>query len=239
MTAERSGRFLLGVNIDHVATIRQARRATYPDIVAAALAAESGGADYITVHLREDRRHITDSDLPRLTAAIRTHLNLEIAATDEMQAITLRVRPRSVCLVPEKRQELTTEGGLDAAGQAARLRDFCAPLSAAGIEVSLFIDPARAQIDAAADIGAPTVELHTGAYAHSGSARALQDAAHYADGRGFKVNAGHGLHLDNIGALLDLPIREFNIGHSIVARALFCGLAQAVREMRQALQAGG
>lgn len=225
----------LGVNIDHVATIRQARRVVYPDIVEAALAAEAGGADFITVHLREDRRHIIDNDLPRLSAALQTHMNLEIAATEEMRRIALQVRPKSVCIVPEKRQELTTEGGLDAAGQAEHLREFCHPLTTAGMEVSLFIDAAAKQIAAAGDIGVPTVELHTGLYAENGDLAPLTDAVALAHDAGLKVNAGHGLRLDNVAAVAALPFAELNIGHAIVARALFVGLTEAVREMRLAI----
>ena len=228
----------LGINIDHIATLRQVRRAAYPDIAAAALAAEEGGADFITIHLREDRRHIVDEDLPRLRDAINTHINLEIAATEEMHAIALHHKPRSVCIVPEKREELTTEGGLDAAGQVARLRDFAAPLAQAGIEVSLFIDPDERQIEAAAACGVPAVELHTGTYAHTGDIAPLAAAAKHAAAAGLKVNAGHGLTLQNVGAVCRLPLAELNIGHSIVARAVFVGLAAAVAEMRAAMRQG-
>ena len=227
---------LLGVNIDHVATIRQARRTPYPDIVEAAVAAEQGGADFITVHLREDRRHIVDGDLPRLMAALDTHLNLEIAATAEMREIALELRPPKVCLVPEKRRELTTEGGLNVAAQEEHLRDFCAPLLAAGTEVSLFVDPDERQIRAARAVGAPTVELHTGRFAESGEIAPLAEAVGWARAEGLQVNAGHGLNLENVAAVAALPVAELNIGHAIVARALFVGLANAVAEMRRALQ---
>lgn len=230
---------LLGINIDHVATVRQARRAPYPNVADAARAALDGGADFITVHLREDRRHIVDDDLPPLmetTAQHNRYLNLEIAATDEMQAIALNLRPRSVCIVPENRQEVTTEGGLAVAAQTNRLRDFCAPLIAAGIEVSLFIDPDSKQIEASAAVGAPTVELHTGDYARSGDVSALQAAVAAGAAAGLKVNAGHGLHYDNVQPLMALPIVEFNIGHAVVARAVFCGLTAAVQQMRAAMK---
>ena len=225
----------LGVNIDHVATIRQARRTDYPDIVAAANAAEAGGADFITVHLREDRRHIVDSDLKRLSDSLSTYMNLEIAATDEMRNIALATRPVSVCIVPEKRQELTTEGGLDAASRIIFLREFCAPFANADINVSLFIDPEESQINAAAAIGVPAVELHTGVYAENGNINPLAAAVANANAKQLKVNAGHGLHTGNIAAVAALPIAELNIGHSIVARALFVGLSEAVREMRVAM----
>lgn len=222
----------LGVNIDHVATIRQARRAGYPDIVEAARAAEAGGADFITIHLREDRRHIVDADLPALAAGIRTCLNLEIAAVAEMQQAALSLRPAKICLVPERRAELTTEGGLNARDRVAELREFCAPLAEAGIEVSLFIDPDPAQAAAAAEIGAHASELHTGEYARSGDIAPLAAAAQAAAEAGLRVYAGHGLHLENAAAVAALPeIIELNIGHAIVARALFVGLSEAVREM--------
>lgn len=225
----------LGVNIDHVATIRQARRVRYPDIVQAAQAAEAGGADFITVHLREDRRHIIDDDLLRLNAAVKSHINLELAVTDEMRRIALREKPACVCLVPERRQELTTEGGLNVVGHLARVRDFTAALSEAGIAVSLFIDPAEAQIAAALECGAPAVELHTGTYAQDGDIQPLAAAAAAAAAAGLKVNAGHGLTLDNVAPVCELPFAELNIGHSIVARALFVGLTRAVAEMRTAM----
>jgi len=230
----------LGVNIDHVATLRQARRVRYPDPLHAALLAEQAGADSITLHLREDRRHIQDADVTAMRAALQTRMNLEMAATAEMQAIALRVRPADVCLVPERREEVTTEGGLDVASQAARLRDYVAVLAAGGIRVSLFIDPEPHQIEAAVDIGAPVIELHTGAYAEAtGEARAaelhrLQVAARDGAARGLVVNAGHGLTHHNVQPVAAIPqIVELNIGHAIVARALFTGLAESVREMRQ------
>ena len=222
----------LGVNIDHVATIRQARHTAYPDLVRAAQLAEAGGADFITVHLREDRRHVVDADLPALQNNICTSLNLEIAATAEMQNIALQLLPPKICLVPERRAELTTENGLDACGQLSHLRDFCVPLTAAGIQVSLFIAADAAQIDAALKIGAAAVELHTGDYARDGDIAPLQAAAAAAAAAGLCVHAGHGLHLDNAAAVAELKeITELNIGHAIVARALFVGLRAAVQEM--------
>ncbi|MGI9306529.1 MAG: pyridoxine 5'-phosphate synthase [Gammaproteobacteria bacterium] len=222
----------LGVNIDHVATIRQARRTSYPDVLRAARLAEDGGADFITVHLREDRRHIADEDLPVLQKGVRTFLNLEIAPAPEMHAVALALRPPKICLVPERRAELTTEGGLDVCAMLARLQDFCAPLAAAGMEIALFIAPDEKQTAAAAKIGASAVELHTGEYARNGDLSALRRAAAAAKANGLQVHAGHGLHLDNAAAVAALPeISELNIGHAIVARALFVGMKEAVREM--------
>jgi pyridoxine 5-phosphate synthase len=230
----------LGVNIDHVATLRQARGTSYPRPAEAAYIAERGGADSITVHLREDRRHIQDHDLDEINEVIRTHINLEMAVTEEMIAIAKRLGPRDVCLVPEKREELTTEGGLDVAGQLDAVRDAVAELGDAGIRVSLFIDPDRAQLDAALAAGAPVVELHTGAYADAeGTAledelRRIGDAATYGHANGLVINAGHGLHYRNVGAIARIPeIVELNIGHAIVARAVFDGLGTAVVEMKR------
>ncbi len=230
----------LGVNIDHVATLRQARRTTYPDVVRAAHAAERGGADGITIHLREDRRHIQDADVDALRAAIGTKLNLEMAATPAMIRRACSVRPADVCIVPERRQELTTEGGLDAAAQTEALRCTVEELQRAGIRVSLFIDPDPRQVAAARAIGAQAVEIHTGAYADaSGDAgRAVEldrvrAAATLAHEAGLLVNAGHGLTLDNVAAIAAIPVlAELNIGHSIVAEALFVGLEEAVRCMK-------
>jgi pyridoxine 5-phosphate synthase len=239
-----SGWIALGVNIDHVATLRQARGTRYPDPVYAALMAEQAGADSITLHLREDRRHIQDQDLHAIRAVIQTRMNLEMAVTDEMLAIAERVRPEDCCLVPEKRNELTTEGGLDVAGQVSRVRDACSQLASQGIRASLFIDPDRHQLDAAARAGAPVVELHTGAYAEaSGPERAeqlhrLQVAARHAAGLGITVHAGHGLHYHNVQPVASLPeIVELNIGHAIIARAVFHGLAAAVSEMKHLMLA--
>jgi pyridoxine 5-phosphate synthase len=233
----------LGVNIDHVATLRQARRAHYPDPVHAALQAEMAGADSITLHLREDRRHIQDRDVQVMRGALKTRMNLEMAVTEEMIRIAANIRPQDCCLVPESRQEVTTEGGLNVASQAARIADAVAALGAAGIRVSLFIDPDTAQIEAARRAGAPVIELHTGAYAEAqGAAQAreferLRDAAKLAASMGLIVNAGHGLHYHNVEPIAALgEIVELNIGHSIIARALFDGLPQAVRDMKQLMR---
>lgn len=235
-----TSKIALGVNIDHVATLRQARGTRYPDPVYAALQAESAGADLITLHLREDRRHIQDRDVAVLRETLQTRMNLEMAVTDEMIAIARRHQPHDCCLVPERRQELTTEGGLDVAGQLPRIRDACGQLADAGIRVSLFIDPDRKQLDAAQAAGAPVVELHTGRYAeldgteaHAELAR-LRDAAEYAHKLGLVVNAGHGLHYHNVQPVAAIPeLAELNIGHAIIAHAVFVGLAEAVREMKR------
>lgn len=239
-----SGFIALGVNIDHVATLRQARRAHAPDPVHAALIAEQAGADGITLHLREDRRHIQDRDVRVLRGLLQTRMNLEMAVTDEMLAIAAEVRPADCCLVPEKRTELTTEGGLEVAGQAARIRAAAAGLAAAGIRVALFIDPDPVQIEAAAASGAPAVELHTGAYAEAtGGARAtelerLRTGARLAARLGLEVHAGHGLDYHNVQPVAAIAeIVELNIGHAIVARALLTGLAAAVRDMKTLMQA--
>lgn len=230
----------LGVNVDHVATLRQARRTTYPDPLFAALVAEQAGADSITIHLREDRRHIQDRDVRMCKDALQTRLNLEMAATDEMVRIALEVRPPDVCLVPEKRTEVTTEGGLDVLGQQDSLKTICARLKDAGIRVSLFIDPEPTQLEAAARTGAPVVELHTGAYAEAiGEQRAkelnrIEVAARYASKLGLTVHAGHGLHYHNVQPIAVIPeIVELNIGHAIVAHAVIHGLATAVSEMKR------
>lgn len=236
-----STRILLGVNVDHVATLRQARGTRYPDPVDAALLAERSGADSITVHLREDRRHIQDRDIHVLMQVLQTRMNLEMAVTDEMLSFAGSIRPSDCCLVPERREELTTEGGLDAAGQTARLTEAASELEANGIRVSLFIDPDPRQIEAAASIGAPVVELHTGAYAEAGSqalrARELgriEDAAQRGARLGIKVHAGHGLHYHNVQSIARIPeIIELNIGHAIIARAVIDGLASAIAEMRR------
>lgn len=242
MTVQAKGRrgIALGVNIDHVATLRQARRGRSPDPLLAALVAEQAGADSITLHLREDRRHIQDHDVERFAAALTTHMNFEMAATAPMLAIATRIRPSDVCLVPEHRSELTTEGGLDVAGQRAVLKSAIATLAGAGIRVSLFIDPEPAQVEAAIEVGAPVIELHTGRYAEAhGPERArelgrLGDAARRADALGLVVNAGHGLDYHNVGPVAALPeIVELNIGYSIIGRAVFSGLDAAVREMKR------
>lgn len=237
----------LGVNIDHVATLRQARGTAYPSVMAAGRVAEENGADLITVHLREDRRHIQDRDVPALIEQSRTRLNLELAMTDEMLDFALAHRPDDVCLVPERRQELTTEGGLDAAGQKNKVARFCESLGEAGIRVSLFVDPEPRQIEAAGECGAPVIEIHTGAYANAenqNSSKAelarIAQAAALANGGGLVVNAGHGLHYDNIFEVVALDqVREFNIGHAIVARAIFTGLGAAVAEMKRCLSPNG
>ena len=230
----------LGVNIDHVATVRQARGTDYPDPVEAAVLAEKAGADSITLHLREDRRHIQDHDLERLKAVMQTHMNLETAVTDEMLAIACGILPQDCCLVPEKREELTTEGGLDVAGQLDKVASACETLSANGIRVSLFIDPDPRQLDAAVKVGAPVVELHTGTYADADSgaqAAELQrivESAAYGKKIGLIVNAGHGLHYENVKPVAEIPeIVELNIGHAIVARAIYDGFTVAVSEMKR------
>jgi pyridoxine 5-phosphate synthase len=234
----------LGVNIDHVATVRNARGAGYPDPVRAALVAAEAGADGITAHLREDRRHITDDDIARLSEQLTIPLNLEMAATDEMLAIALRHRPHAACIVPEKREERTTEGGLDAAGQHNHLAPLVSALGAAKIRVSLFIEPDARQIDAALRLGAPVVELHTGRYAElEGQAQAeelrrLSDAAALAAKNGIEVHAGHGLTYDNVAPIAAIrQVRELNIGHFLVGEAMFVGLGEAVRTMRAAMDA--
>ncbi|HEY0265846.1 MAG TPA: pyridoxine 5'-phosphate synthase [Rhizomicrobium sp.] len=227
----------LGVNIDHVATVRNARGGDNPDPVRAAILAEQVGADGITAHLREDRRHISDDDILRLTEALNIPLNLEMAATDEMLAIALKARPHAACIVPEKREERTTEGGIDCIGQHNRLKPVVAALRDAGIRVSLFIEPNRKQIDAAHTLGAPVVELHTGAYAHAPAGAELdriRDAAEYGESIGLEVHAGHGLTYENVGAIAAIPhIRELNIGHFLIGEAIFTGLETAIREMRR------
>ncbi|PPK50940.1 pyridoxine 5'-phosphate synthase [Marinobacter persicus] len=238
-----SSRVLLGVNIDHVATLRQARGTRYPDPVQAAMVAEEAGADGITIHPREDRRHIQDRDVLLLRDTLQTKMNLEMAVTDAMLAFAERVEPECVCLVPEKREELTTEGGLDVDGQEERVARACDRLAKIGAEVSLFIDPDPVQIDAAVRCGAPVVELHTGEYAEArdsvaleASFQVLENAVAYARKRGLIVNAGHGLHYHNTERVAAIPgINELNIGHAIIARAVFTGLKEAVRDMRAIL----
>lgn len=229
----------LGVNIDHVATIRQARGTSYPDLMQAIREVEAAGADAITMHLREDRRHIQDDDVFAAREILSTRLNLEMAATDEMVAIAGRVRPEECCLVPERREELTTEGGLDVLGQKSRLRDVCASLAELDARVSLFIEPEPDHLDVAREVGAPVVELHTGAYANASGAAQKQElerirrAVVHGTEIGLQVNAGHGLDYDNTSSIAAMrDIVELNIGHSIVARALFVGLRQAVAEMK-------
>lgn len=231
---------LLGVNIDHIATIRQARQGRYPDPIQAAIEAEQAGADGITLHLREDRRHIQDRDVRLLKDIIQTRMNLEMAVTDEMIAIASRVKPQHCCLVPERREELTTEGGLDVLSHLGRIREACGLLAAADIEVSLFIDPDKTQLEAALAADAPVVEIHTGHYAEAKTVAERQhelariaEAVRYGQQLGLIVNAGHGLDYHNVKPVAALAgINELNIGHSIVARALFTGFKSAVREMR-------
>ena len=231
----------LGVNIDHVATLRNARGTSYPDPVLAAALAEQAGADGITVHLREDRRHITDRDVEILRQTLQTRMNLEMAVTDEMLDIACRVKPHFVCLVPEKRTEVTTEGGLDVAGQPEKVAAAIARLAAVGTQVSLFIDADRRQIDAAVAAGAPYIEIHTGRYADAATTAEqleelarIQDAARYAYGLGLRVNAGHGLHYHNVKPIAAIPeMEELNIGHAIIGRAVFEGLPAAVAEMKR------
>ncbi len=231
----------LGLNIDHVATLRQARGTTYPDPIKAALDAEMAGADSITLHLREDRRHIQDEDVALISAMRQTKVNLEMAATEEMVKIACQYEPEDICLVPEKREELTTEGGLDVAGQVPWLTEVCERLAQAGCRVSLFIDPDETQIEAASECGAPVVELHTGTYAELTNPAdikveldRIRHATEYAVRLGLVVNAGHGLHYHNVQAIAAIKdIEELNIGHAIIAQAVFSGLPEAVREMKR------
>ncbi|RJL71488.1 pyridoxine 5'-phosphate synthase [Acinetobacter radioresistens] len=236
---------LLGVNIDHVATLRQARGTVYPDPVNAALICEQAGAEGITLHLREDRRHIQDSDVRRMRPALKTRMNLEIAVTDEMVEFAKEICPQHVCFVPEKRQELTTEGGLDVVTNFEKVKAATQALLQVGCDVSLFIDADLAQIDAAIACGVPTIEIHTGAYADAHNEAEQQaeleriiKGTEYAAGKGLVVNAGHGLNIDNVTPIAAIPqIHELNIGHSIIADSLFIGLAQAVQQMKAAIKA--
>lgn len=235
----------LGVNIDHVATLRQQRGTRYPSVVQAALLAEQAGADVITLHLREDRRHIQDADVHTLRALLQTRMNLEMAVTEEMVGIALQVKPHDVCLVPERREELTTEGGLDVIGHFEKVKEACTRLGEAGIRVSLFIDPDAAQVEAAKAAGAPVVELHTGAFADAESEpqavcelERIKAAVVHGVAQGLHVNAGHGLHYHNVQQIAVLPgVEELNIGHAIVAHALFVGWENAVREMKSLMLA--
>lgn len=233
----------LGVNIDHVATLRQARGTDYPSPLAAALAAEKAGADGITLHLREDRRHIQDADVFLMRDKLMTRMNLEMAVTEEMISIACKVKPFAACLVPEKREELTTEGGLDVRGNFAAVKAACMALGEAGIRVSLFVDPEPAQLDAAVEAGAPVVELHTGSYADAEETEAqkaelerIEKAAAYGAEKGLIVHAGHGLHLNNIAPIASIAaISELNIGHSIIAHAVMVGIEAAVGDMKAAI----
>jgi len=235
---------LLGVNIDHVATLREARGTRYPDPIQAAIAAESAGADSITLHLREDRRHIQERDVRMLREILQTRMNLEMAVTDEMLEIATQLRPEDCCLVPERREELTTEGGLDVAGQLPRIREACNHLAEAGTRVSLFIDADPDQITAAADSGAPCIEIHTGHFAdaapglpQTGELARIVEAVRLGEQAGLTVHAGHGLHYHNVQKIAAIEgIRELNIGHAIMARALFTGLESAVAEMKRLMR---
>ncbi len=231
---------LLGVNIDHVATLRQARGTIYPDPIQAALIAEEAGADAITLHLREDRRHIQDRDVEMLRHMLQTRMNLEMAVTEEMLLIAERLQPHECCLVPESREELTTEGGLDVITHKAKIKAACERLAAANVRVSLFIDADEAQIEAAAEVGAPVIEIHTGGYADTHGAAQQAEFVRIVKGvevgekAGLQVNAGHGLHYHNVEPIAALTnIKELNIGHAIVARAVFTGLAESVREIKR------
>lgn len=237
----------LGVNIDHIATLRQARGTRYPDPVQAAYEAEQAGADAITLHLREDRRHIQERDVEILRAALQTRMNLEMAVTEEMVRFACRVQPQDCCLVPERRQELTTEGGLDVAGQFDKVAAACAQLGEAGIRVSLFVDPEERQIEAAAKTGAPVIEIHTGQYAEADDPQLwreelarIEQAVVLGRERRLQVNAGHGLHYHNVQPIAAIAgVSELNIGHAIVARALFTGFGAAVREMKRLMVESG
>ena len=236
---------LLGVNIDHVATLRQARGTRYPDPIQAAIEAEQAGADAITLHLREDRRHIQERDVEMLKDILQTRMNLEMAVTEEMLTIAERIKPEECCLVPESREELTTEGGLEVLGQKDRIAEACQRLAAAGVRTSLFIDADLAQIDAAAEVGAPVIEIHTGHFADAENQQAREAefarivaAIKHGDSLGLHVNAGHGLNYQNVGQIAAIPqIKELNIGHAIIARAVFTGLQQAVKEIKRLMLA--
>ncbi|HKR08275.1 MAG TPA: pyridoxine 5'-phosphate synthase [Gemmatimonadaceae bacterium] len=231
----------LYINIDHVATLRQARRGRQPDPVEAALACEAAGADGITAHLREDRRHIQDDDVERLKKSVRTYFNLEMACVAEMLEIARRIKPQQVTLVPERREEITTEGGLDILSDPQRIQNAVDALIDAGIRVSLFIDPTRAAVEQSKRLGVPAIELHTGTYSHDpsspGSIEALRDSSRRAADLGIAVHAGHGLTVQNVALVAQIPeVEELNIGHSIVSRSIFVGLESAVREMREAMR---
>jgi len=242
MTNGKESLLRLGVNLDHIASLRQARFTLYPDLSEAVWLVREAGADGLTLHLREDRRHVQDADLRMAKAQAGIPLNMEMAATDEMLKIAIELKPHACCLVPEKREELTTEGGLDVLAYEGRLRDYCAALAEAGIRVSLFVEPEIGHLDAASRIGAPVVELHTGAYANAAGARRpdelerIRQAAEHAAELGLEVHAGHGLDYENVGAVAAIAcMQELNIGHSIVSRSIFVGLAQAIREMRRCM----
>jgi pyridoxine 5-phosphate synthase len=230
----------LGVNIDHVATVRNARGGATPDPIRAALIAQAAGADGITAHLREDRRHISDEDIARLSRDLEVPLNLEMAATEEMLAIALRARPHAACIVPEKREERTTEGGIDVVGHFARLKPIVNALNEAGIRVSMFIEPDRKQLDASRELGAPVVELHTGAYANASGAaqdkllKHIVNAAEFGADLGLEIHAGHGLTFENVKPIAAIPhVRELNIGHFLIGEAIFTGLSDSIQKMRR------
>jgi len=230
----------LGVNIDHVATLRNARGGLHPDPLRAAHLAIEGGADGITAHLREDRRHISDEDIARLSRDLEIPLNLEMAATDEMLAIALKARPHAACIVPEKREERTTEGGIDVVGHFARLKPIVSALGAAGVRVSMFIEPDRKQLDASRELGAPVVELHTGAYANASGPeqdrllKHIRNAAEFGADLGLEIHAGHGLTYENVKPVAAIPhIRELNIGHFLIGEAIFIGLTDSIQKMRR------
>ena len=232
----------LYINIDHVATLRQARRGRQPDPVEAAVACEAAGADGITAHLREDRRHIQDDDVERLKKSVRTYFNLEMACVAEMLEIARKIKPQQVTLVPERREEITTEGGLDILSEPARIQNAVDALTDSGIRVSLFIDPTRAAVEQSRKLGVPAIELHTGNYSHdpraAGPIGALRDSARRAADLGIAVHAGHGLTVGNVGRVAEIPeVEELNIGHSIISRSIFVGLDRAVKEMREAMRA--
>ncbi len=240
-SGKNAGAILLGVNIDHVATLRQARGTRYPNPIYAALQAEQAGADSITLHLREDRRHIQEYDVEMLKSTMLTHMNLEMAVTDEMLAFAEKIQPRDCCLVPESREELTTEGGLDVVSQQARIKDACQQLAESGVRVSLFIDADLSQIEAAKRCGAPVIEIHTGHFADAENNDAalkelkkISEAVEVAHDLGLQVNAGHGLHYHNVQAVAAIAhVKELNIGHAIIAESVFCGLSVAVRKMKR------
>lgn len=244
LTMNNTNNILLGVNIDHVATLRQARGTIYPDPIQAALLAEQAGADAITLHLREDRRHIQERDVNMLIGMLQTRMNLEMAVTDEMLAIAERIKPADCCLVPERREELTTEGGLDVYSQKQRMKDACQRLADAGVRVSLFIDADEKQIEAAAEVGAPVIEIHTGHFAdatspaeHDNELSKIISAVEAGVQSGLHVNAGHGLHYHNVQEIAAIPeVKELNIGHAIIARSIFTGLEESVREMKRLMQ---
>jgi len=240
----KTNQILLGVNIDHVATLRQSRGTLYPEPLQAAIVAEQAGADAITLHLREDRRHIQERDVEMFKSVLQTRMNLEMAVTDEMLSYAEKIKPEDCCLVPEKREELTTEGGLDVAGQMLRMKEACSRLADREVRVSLFIDADKEQIEASKECGAPVIEIHTGHFADAKNAKEKEkeylrivEAVEFADSLGLHVNAGHGLHYHNVKEIAVIPqIKELNIGHAIIARSIFTGLDAAVKEMKKLME---